>query len=601
VFAAVLAAMAALSGCGSEQPALTLVFQTVPSGTDHLQVTLHGAGATFMGPDAGNANVGVSYASGNVIIDIDGAYAQARLYRIRLPLTAGKDITLEGTARATSGADELATAMKSAQVAAGQSATLIFDFPADGGVDPSPAPDGGLDGGDAGGGDAGADDAPLDAADGGPATDGPTDATSPDLSGDAPRDLGDDTPSDAPTDVAIDMSPGDVAPDSPPDVPAEMPPMDSGPDVPPTIGTTCRMSGQSQASVASGGSGPTVAYAGGLFGVVWQATTGLSYNAVAPNGTLQFAQDKLIVSSAGQSLTTPRLARLGSDFVLAYGRRDTSGGQAAVVRFPAATGVAGQPSTGQSRPGASSAPEIGEVAVSADEKKLAVISRPADLSTQTSATVDGFNDALAFTGAKMPPQLGATRTTGIGWVANRFMAGAVTDATSTGGTLVELSDTDLTFQSSHPFTTSTNAPVVGSSTATMSIAGAVDLVAVAWIDLQSGRREVWIAVYSLKTSALVVSMQASVSSTTPKYYPHVVFDGAAFALAWLEANGSSDAQLKLRRFEPSLMPVAAPMNVGPAGMVSLGDFDLTEAGANVYGVADALSTSTQALFVIMCN
>jgi hypothetical protein len=585
------------------------VFAHLPADPSHLDVTLHAMGATFKGPAAGNTNVGVSYDGGDVIIEIDGAYAKARLYRIRLPLTASDTLKLEGTAHAAVGMEILTTTW-SMQVAAGQSVTMVFDFVQDAGVDGNPTPDAGMDGGDA----AGADGLPVDGSDGGPAPDGSSDASppdvtaeagTPDVSGDAPHDLAGDTHMDVPAEVgndaAVDMMTVDVAPDAPPDVRAEMPPVDAGPDVPLTIGPNCTVHGQYQASVATDGSGPTVAYAGGLFGVVWQTASGFSYNAVAPNGTLQFAQDKLLVSTASQSLTTPRLARLGSDFVLAFGRRDTSGGQAAVVRFPAATGVAGQPATGQNRPGSASAPEVGEVAVSGDETKVAVISRPADLATQTAAIVDAFNDAPAFTGAKSPAQLGATRTTGIGWVTGRFMAGAVTDATPAGGTLVQLLDTDLTFESSHPFTGSNNAPVVGSSAATMSVAGGGDSVAVAWIDLQSGRRETWIAVYSVKTNALVASMQASVSSSAPKYYPHVVFDGAAFVLAWLEATGPSDSQLKLRRFAPDLTPVAAPMNVGPAGMIGLGDFDLTDAGANVYGVAAALFASTQALFYIICN
>ena len=138
-------------------------------------------------------------------------------------------------------------------------------------------------------------------------------------------------------------------------------------------------------------------------------------------------------------------------------------------------------------------------------------------------------------------------------------------------------------------------------TALIRVIAAGDDVAVAWIDLQSARREVWIALYSVKNDALVLSGQASVSSATPKYYPHVVFDGAAFALAWLEGTSSADTQLKLRRFDTNLAPVAGAMNVGQAGLVGLGDFGLTDAGANVYGVAAALSASTQALFTVTCD
>ena len=82
--------LAALAGCAADQPVLTLVFEHVPLDTQQIEVTLHGRDATFMGPDAGNDQVGVRYASGNVVIAIDATYAAARGNHIRLPLTAGK-------------------------------------------------------------------------------------------------------------------------------------------------------------------------------------------------------------------------------------------------------------------------------------------------------------------------------------------------------------------------------------------------------------------------------------------------------------------------------------------------------------------------------
>ena len=81
--------LAAVAGCAADQPVLTLVFEHVPMGTQQIDVTLHGQDATFMGPDAGNDQVGVSYAGGDVLIAIDAAYAAARGNHIRLPLTAG--------------------------------------------------------------------------------------------------------------------------------------------------------------------------------------------------------------------------------------------------------------------------------------------------------------------------------------------------------------------------------------------------------------------------------------------------------------------------------------------------------------------------------
>ena len=91
------------------------------------------------------------------------------------------------------------------------------------------------------------------------------------------------------------------------------------------------------------------------------------------------------------------------------------------------------------------------------------------------------------------------------------------------------------------------------------------------------------------------------TSAATKYYPHLVFGGAAFAVAWLEGSSAADAQIMLRRFDTNLTPVGPPLNVGSAGVVALGDFDIAAAGPNVYGIAAAGSTTTQQLFYIVCN
>src|SRR5262249_12679453 len=158
-----------------------------------------------------------------------------------------------------------------------------------------------------------------------------------------------------------------------------------------------------------------------------------------------------------------------------------------------------------------------------------VISRPAGLGAQA-AIVDLFTATPAFTTARAPIQLATSLTSGIGWAPDRFIAGAVTGATSAGGTLLELSDTNLTVGQGYPFTGGSDLPTVGASSATMSVAGAHDRVGVAWIDSQSGTREIRVALLSLTGRTVQAAVQASKESTTLKGYPHLVFDGAAFAL-----------------------------------------------------------------------
>jgi hypothetical protein len=574
--------LGAVAGCAADQPVLTLVFEHLPGGTQQIHVTLDNPNATFMGPDAGNdqVGVGVSYVGGDVNIVIDAGYAAARGNHIRLPLTAGNEIDLVGTARAFAGGVETKAVVTSTRVFARQSVTMTFDFDSgDGGSDgPPDGSDASADGADAGVGDG--------QAAGDLGNDGNANA---DVRGDANEGGAADVPADVPVDV-----PADVAVDIPS-------PTDTSGDAP--IATNCALRAQYAASVGGGGSGPTVAYAAPLFGVAWQSAADLLYNAVSENGTIQLtAADKTVVSGGTQGLNTPRLARLGADFALAYGRHDGAGGQAAVVRVAPATGVATGPAAmGTNRPGIAASPEIGAIAVSGDQKNVAVISRVSDLGAQTAAIVDEFNDAFTFVVGRMPSGLGATRTTGIGWAPGRFLAGAVTQATSAGGTLLELSDdTNLTPGMTYAFTSGTAVPVVGSGAATISVAGAGDRVAVAWVDLQGGRRVVTLALVPLGTRMANAPVPASTSAAT-KYYPHLVFDGAAFAVAWLEGNAANDAQIMLRRFDRNLIPVGAPLNVGSAGAVALGDFDIAAAGPNVYGIAASGSTTKQQLFYIVCN
>jgi len=46
---------------------------------------------------------------------------------------------------------------------------------------------------------------------------------------------------------------------------------------------------------------------------------------------------------------------------------------------------------------------------------------------------------------------------------------------------------------------------------------------------------------------------------------------------------------------------SAPLNIGPANLVTFADIDVAAADRNVYGVAASVSTSTQQLFYVTCN
>ena len=115
------------AGCASDDPALTMVFTSVPAVPGDITVTLAADGVTFAGADAGMpGGVSVSYAAGTIVVAIDRAYADSHSHRIRLPLKATQRLRLIGTARIGDGSTPSAAA--EATVDPGRSATLTFDF-----------------------------------------------------------------------------------------------------------------------------------------------------------------------------------------------------------------------------------------------------------------------------------------------------------------------------------------------------------------------------------------------------------------------------------------------------------------------------------------
>ncbi len=129
-------------------------------------------------------------------------------------------------------------------------------------------------------------------------------------------------------------------------------------------------------------------------------------------------------------------------------------------------------------------------------------------------------------------------------------------------------------------------------------------IAVAWLDAQScsgcTTREVFLATLDTNGNRLG-EVQVSAPSTATKSYPHVVFDGAAIAVAWLEYSGLGDSQIKLRRFDAARVPVAPAMNISARGTAALGDLGLAAAGVGDYGIAYGLSSGTQTLAHVICT
>jgi hypothetical protein len=637
--ALLLAAVTGGPGCSSDGPVLTLVFEGVPANTTRFAVTLHAMNLTFSGPDASNGEVDVSYAGGDIQIGIDAAYAAARANRIRLPLTVGQDLgELDGTAEASGGGQTSSAQTAATMIAAHQSITMTFDFGRDGGAGGGGGPGAGGGGGPGAGGAAGVGGASGVSGGGGVgaggtagagggaaggAGAGATGGAGGGLAGTGGRGGAGGAAGTSGGGGAAGTSGGGGAAGS-----GGLAGVGGAGDggasgsggnggraggaaggggTGGALAAHCTAGGPYAASVAIGGSGPTVAYAAGVFGVAWKATNGdLFYNAVTPAGTLRLTPDKAVVSSSGQDLSGPRLAGSGSDLIVAYGRHSTLNAQAlgepAAVRIAPLTGaVIDTAAIGGNPAGLGGPPEIGGVAVSADGSLVAVISRQAGLGAQA-AQIDAFTAAPTFVTALAPVQFSTSRTSGIGWASDRFIAGAITDATSAGGTLIELPDTNVTPGQGYAFTRGADAPTVGASGATMSIAGAGDRVAVAWVDSQTGTREVRIAVVSLNVGSFYGDVQASTESTTTKSYPHVVFDGAAFAVVWIEGNAATNSQIKLARFDANLVPVgAAPLNIGGIAGANLGDLDIAAAGPNAYGIAAAGSGTTQQLFYVTCN
>jgi hypothetical protein len=376
------------------------------------------------------------------------------------------------------------------------------------------------------------------------------------------------------------------------------------------IPPNCVVGGLLTASVSTASASPTLAVAAnGLFSVAWLGPSGGSvlYNAVDAANMLQSATADVAVvpAASGVTFATPRLANVGPDLMLAYGRRAASGARAAAVRIAARDGaILGAEILGANFTTATAPPDIGGVAVNGDGSRVAVISRRAELGAATPANVDLFSGSPGLITSSAPALLSMTRTTGIAWhQAGRFLAGAILDGTSGGGRIHELADNDLSPARTFTFTAAPDLPIIGSGAATIAVTASRGGMAMVWLDGQSCSgctgREVFLATLDTNGNRLG-EVQVSAPSTATKSFPHVAFDGAAIVVAWLEFTSISDSQIKLRRFDAAREPVAPAINIGPRGSAALGDLGLAAAGAGDYGVAFGLSSGTQTVAHVIC-
>ena len=347
--------------------------------------------------------------------------------------------------------------------------------------------------------------------------------------------------------------------------------------------------------------------AAGVFGVAWLGPTGnVLYNAVDAAGMLQNAADVPVVPAAsGITFATPRLAAVGSDLMLAYGRRGSTGARAAAVRLAARTGAV----TGAEIVGRQLHPRH---RAARDRRRRRQRRRHARRGDQPARRVDR-RDA----GERRPVQ----RLAGADHVQR---AGAAVVGAHDGYRLApgralprgrdprrdqrRRAHSRARRQRPRPgraftFTAAPDLPIVGSGAATVAIAAVGGGIAVAWLDAQScsgcTTREVFLATLDANGNRLG-EVQVSAPSTATKSFPHIAYDGVAIAVAWLEFTSITDSQIKLRRFDTARVPVAPAMNIGQRGTAALGDVGLAVAGVGDYGVAFGLSGGTQTLAHVTC-
>jgi hypothetical protein len=521
----------ALVGCA--KPALVLEFVDLPRQAGALSVRLSSTQWLFRGTNVETGPVTVHYFDGGLRISIDRDHLAGKGDHLRLGLiTPSEELNLEALAEAQAGSRALAAETR-AWARPGEDLTLRLVFTE---VPSEEEPDPGrTDGG-----------RPLGPSDGG--------AAAPDAAAPAP-DLAGPPPPDAATPPAV-CTPGPVKPISV-SVPSAEP------------------------SLAFVATPPT-------FAVVWTDGSRVLFNTVDRDGKLQHPSDIVAVAAEGAAIyRNPRLAPVADALALAYGKSGGGGGGAGVVvrMVQPATGAAGISLLLNGPTTDGSAPEISGLVAG---NNLAAVSR-ASGSQPAQARVDLVSRVLSPLKSQSHAALSGTRAAGIGWAADRYGVAAL-DGSPRGGTLATF-DVDLGFDRPFAFSTDGATPVTAAG-ATVSVAGAGDRLAVAWIDgrpcptCKTGR-EVFLGTVDARSGVMSPSLHVSASDgALPKLFPHLVWDGASYAVIWQEYQSPAVSRVMLRRFDPQLRPLGAIVDLSAGAPARpVGDIDLVVEARNVYGVA----------------
>ena len=440
---------------------------------------------------------------------------------------------------------------------------------------------------------------PTDASgDGSFSADGPPDATAPlPEGGDAATDTGVDAGVDSSVDAGLDGG-VDSASDAGSDAPSEAGSIVCASSTPPR-----------PASVGIVSQGPAIAYSPTtqLWGIAWTTgTSSVAYNAVDSAGNIQSTSaDVTVVAAAASTLygSPPGLASAGSDFVLAYGVRNSAGSAFPAVELltPGTGARVGNPANGTSASDTTSN-AVGGVAVDDAADAIVTASRGGFIATATVARANLFTATPAQTTSLSPSA--TTYTTAVAWngAVSRFGMAYLVDGSSSGGMVVTYT-TALVAGASYPFTQSGDQPAFGLSGDDVAIAGAGGSFAVAWVDGgHTSEKEIWLTSVDALTGAHLSptsEVQASVTSAYSKSYPRVAWDGRSIVVAWLESTGSGDFDVMVQRFGPALVALdAAPrcVSCGTSSWASSGAIDLAVAGPNDYGIAFQMQLPSNQFF-----